>query len=180
MKTTLAVCLVLVSTTLSAQYGPPAKDLDEAQFFMREIQRQIEPAVTEARDRAVVLGILTRAQNKLIGKEPASEISDAIRAIDDFLYRREQSGKELSRENLKTLAAVRKELEIQQPPYAVLALRERLHHEFVHPLESQSLKDLQAIERLQMEWEAFIERHVKPLDREVMSAVTTSIKEPGQ
>jgi hypothetical protein len=180
MKITIALWLLLAASPLFAQYGPPAKDLDEAQFFMREIQRQLEPAVTEARDRAAVFSAVTRAHNKLIGKEPAAEVSDAIKVIDDFLYRRKQSGKELSRENLKTLDSVRKELELAQPPYAIPVLYERLHHAFVHNLERQVLKDMADIERLRGEWDSFALRLLKPTYNEGIAGVTAAAKEPGQ
>lgn len=180
MKTTLALCLVFVSTTLFAQYGPPAKDLDEAQFFMREIQRQLEPAMNEVRDRAAVFATVARAHNRLVGKEPASEISDAMKIVDDFVDRRRRSGKELSRENQKTLDSVHKELELAQPPYAIAALRERLHHEFVHPLERQVLKDMGDLERLKQLGEAFVARFIAPTVQEGMAGLTIAAKEPGQ
>lgn len=102
MKTTLALCLAF-AFPLFAQYGPPAKDLDEAQFFVREIHRQLEPAMTEARDRATVFALVARVQNKLVGKEPASEVSDALQMIDEFYESRRRAAKEISRENRKTL-----------------------------------------------------------------------------
>jgi len=181
MRTTIALCLLVASIPLCAQYGPPAKDLEDALFFMREIQRQVEPAVLEARDRAAVFVLVARMHTKLIGKEPATEVSDAIRSIDDFLYRREQSGKALSQQNLKTLMSVRKELEIVQPPYAIPALRDRLHHEFVHNLERQVLKDMHNNERLQTEWDSFVRRLLKPTYSEGLSGVTLTATEiPAQ
>ncbi|MGZ5442736.1 MAG: hypothetical protein ACXW5U_12010 [Thermoanaerobaculia bacterium] len=71
MKITIALCLLIASSPLFAQYGPPAKDLDEALFFMKEIQRQLEPAVAEARERAVVFKLVGNVQNKLIGNGAA-------------------------------------------------------------------------------------------------------------
>jgi hypothetical protein len=177
MKHLLALSLLFGAVSLSAQYGPPARDLEEAQFFLRELQRQIEPAITEARDQAIVFGLVSRVHNKLIGKEPATEISDGIKLIDDFLDRRHRAANELSRENVKTLASVRKELELAQPPYAILALRDRLHHEFVHNLERQALKNLQRVEQMESEWSVLQQRQFKPLRDAVMSGVTITASE---
>jgi hypothetical protein len=180
MKITIALCLLFVSATLSAQYGPPAKDLEEGLFFLKEIQRQLEPAVNEARERAVVFKLVANVQTRLIGRDPGTEISDAIRSIDDFFYRRRQSARTLSPENLKTLESVRKELELQQPPYTIVALRERLHHEFVHPLQMKVLTDMRDIERLKSEWENFVGRHLRPTYDEGLAGITVATKEPGQ
>jgi hypothetical protein len=177
MRTILALFALLVAFPLSAQYGPPAKDLEEAQFFLRELQRQIEPAINEARDQAVVFGLVARVHTRLVGKEPATELSDGIKLIDDFLERRHRAGNELSRENEKTLASVRRELELAQPPYAILALRDRLHHEFVHNLERQALKNLQRVEQMQSEWMVLEQRQFKPLRDAVMSGVTITASE---
>ncbi|HEV7243334.1 MAG TPA: hypothetical protein VGQ36_29180 [Thermoanaerobaculia bacterium] len=177
MKTAIALCLLFASTPLFAQYGPPAKDLDEAFFFMQEIRRQLEPALNEARDQAEVFHLVSRMHNKLIGKEPATEVSAAIDMLDDYLDRRGRASKTLSRENEKTIASVRKELELQQPPYAILALRERLHHEFVHNLERQALKNLKSIERLEAEWEMFVQRNMRPAKLETMSGITATAAE---
>ena len=177
MRTTLALCLLFASAPLFAQYGPPAKDLDDAFFFMQEIRRQIEPAVNEARDQAEVFHLVSRAHNKLIGKEPATEVSAAIAMLDEYLERRERGGRVLSRENHRTIESVRKELELQQPPYTILALRERLHHEFVHNLERQALKNLKSIERLEAEWEMFVQRNIKPVKSETMAGVTVTAAE---
>jgi hypothetical protein len=173
MKLTIALCLLLAST-LFGQYGPPAKDLEDASFFMQELRRQLEPAITEARDQAEVFHLVARMHNKLIGKEPATEISNAMKMLDEYVERRTRP---LSRENLQTITSVRKELELQQPPYSVPALRERLHHEFVHNLERQALKNLKSIERLEGEWEMFVKAHVERVKRETMAGVTVTAAE---
>ncbi len=174
MRTILALFLLLGVPPLFGQYAPPARDLDEAVKYMNELTRQLEPALKEARDQAYVFGLVARATNRLAGKEPAQEVSAAKKLIDDFLDARERSGVELSRENAKTIASVRQELELAQPPYAIAALRERLHHEFVHPLERKALRDLERIEQLRMEWEFLHERHVKMLEKSILSGVQTT------
>ena len=171
MKTTVALFLLLGAAPLFGQYAPPARDLDEAIEYVRELTRQLEPAIKEARDQAHVFGLVARAANKLSGKEPATELAAAKELIDNFVEQRERSGNELSRENLKTLASVRQELELAQPPYAILALRDRLHHEFVHVLERKALRDLQRVDQMKAEWEVLMQRHVQAFDRTVMSGI---------
>jgi hypothetical protein len=171
MRTVVAVLLLAGAAPLFGQYGPPARDLDEAVQFVRELSRQLEPAIKEAREQAIVFGLVARATNKLVGKEPATEVAAAKELIDNFIEQRDRAGTELSRENQKTLASVMQELQLAQPPYAIPALRERLHHEFVHPLERKALRDLQRVGQMKNEWEMLMQRHVESLDRAIMAGV---------
>ena len=173
MRTIAAVCLLLIAGPLCAQYGPPAKDLEDAQFYMRDLMRQLEPAITEARDLAQVYKLVTGIHTRIVGKQPDLETEEAIKDIDRFIERREESGKPLSQDNLKILGSVRKEIELAaQPPYPIAALRERLHHEFVHPLERQALTNLRLIEQLETQWRMFTTRFIDEVKKETMNAVT--------
>lgn len=174
MRTIVALFLCLGAAPLFGQYNPPARDIDEAVRYVSELTRQLEGALKETREQAAVFGLVARAHNRLVGKEPATELASAKKLIDDFLDQRERAGVELSRENLKTLATVRQELELAQPPYALPALRERLHHEFVHPLERQALRDLQRIEMMEQEWAVLVQRHLDPIRKSIMSGVETT------
>lgn len=170
------VALVLLAgvTPLFAQYGPPARDLEDAQQILKEIERQLTPAVLEARDRAEVLDVIAKAHNRLEGALPATEISSAIKDIDTYVERRMNVEHELSRENQKVLDSVRKELELaSNPPYAIAALRERLHHEFVHPLERQVLRNLAEMEQLNQIWERWVFARMNRAREESMRAINT-------
>ncbi|HEX7830547.1 MAG TPA: hypothetical protein VF787_12875 [Thermoanaerobaculia bacterium] len=174
----IALLLVMAATLpLSAQYGPPAKDLEEASFYVREITRQIEPAITEARDQAEVFETVSRATNRLAGVKPAEELAAAIKIIDDYLERRERRERPLSRENERSIASVRKELELAQPPYAIGALRERLHHEFVHNLERQALRNLARLEALELQWTNLRARLLDPCEKDILRGVRETAKE---
>lgn len=177
MKIMLALLVLLGSAPLFAQYGPPAKDLEEASFFVREITRQIEPAVFEARDQAAVLTLMAKVTNRLAGLKPAEEIAFGLKLIDDYLERRERASRPLSRENFITLMSVRKELALQQPPYTNVALRERLHHEFVHPAEREALQNKAKIDALLSHWQMFVMRTVEPFDKDLMEGVREVAKE---
>ncbi|HVG25001.1 MAG TPA: hypothetical protein VND45_12650 [Thermoanaerobaculia bacterium] len=176
MKTIVALFVFFGTIPLFGQYNPPARDIEEATKYVVELSRQLEPAMKEARDQAVVFTVVARAHNMLLGKEPAAELTSAKKILDDFLEQRERSGNELSRENLKTLASVRQELELAQPPYAIAALRERLHHQFVHPLELQALRDLQRMEQMEKDFAMIVERHFAPVRRATMSGIEITAK----
>src|SRR5689334_11608528 len=178
MRTTLLTLLLLCACPLFAQYGPPAKDLEEAQFFMREITRQMEPALTEARDTAQVFTVVAKAHNYLINKQPADELDLARKALVDFLDRREKAGKPLSRENQRTMDSVLKEIELgSQPPVNVPALRERLHHEFVHNLERQCLKNKRALEELEEAWKRLVLMGFEPTYKETMNGIAETARQ---
>ena len=169
----IVVLFLLAGTVpLFAQYGPPAKDLDDAQQILEEIERQLAPAVSEARERAEVLSVIARAHNRLEGALPATEIGAALEDIATFLERRDRNDQPLSRENQKAIDSVRKELELaSNPPYAIAALRERLHHEFVHPLERQVLANLADLEQLEQVWERFARSQMARARDESMRAI---------
>jgi hypothetical protein len=177
MKIVVASLMIVASFPLFAQYGPPAKDLEEAKFFVREIARQIEPPLNEARDQLAVLTLVAKVTNRLAGLKPAEEIADGLKMIDDFLERRERMERPLSRENAIAIMSVRTELELQQPPYSNGALRERLHHEFVHPMEREALGNKAKIDALLQQWQMLVMRHIGPFDLELMSAVREVAKE---
>jgi len=178
MRTRMLLLLLLCACPLFAQYGPPAKDLEDAQFFMREITRQLEPALTEARDTAQVFSVVARAHNYLTGRQPSDELDLAKKALNDFLDRREMAGKPLSRENQKTMDSVLKELELgSQPPVNVLALRERLHHAFVHNLERQCLKNQRALQTLEEDWKRLVLMGFEPTYKETMTGIAETARE---
>lgn len=168
----VALLALLSSVPLVAQYGPPARDLDDAQQILKEIERQLTPAVNDARERADVLNVIARAHNRLEGALPATEITAAIDILDTFLERRERNNEPLSRENQRAIDSVRKELELaKNPPFAIAALRERLHHDFVHPLERQVLANLAEMEQLEKIWERFARGPMARAREESMRAI---------
>ncbi len=177
MRIIVAMLVVLASCPLFAQYGPPVDDLDDAALALREFAPQLERPFNEARDQAQVLNVIAKATNRLAGLKPAEEVAFGLKIIDDFLEVRERQSKPLSRENLNSLMTVRKELELQQPPYSVVALRERLHHEFVHPMEREALANKAKVETLLSLWEAFRIRNVEMFNRELMTAIREVAKE---
>jgi hypothetical protein len=170
----VALFLLSGAVPLFAQYGPPARDLDDAQQILKEIERQLTPAVAEAREQAEVLNVIAKAHNQLEGALPATEITSAIKIIDDYLERLDRNEHELSRENRKTIDSVRKELELaSNPPYAIPALRERLHHEFVHPLEREVLANLADLNQLEQTWNRFLMSQMARAREESMGAIAT-------
>lgn len=139
---------------------------------MREMSRQFEPALNEARDTAQLFSLVAKAHNYLIGKQPADELDLARKLLVDFLDRRERAGHPLSRENQHTIDSVIKEIELgSQPPVNVLALRERLHHEFVHNLERQCIKNQRALQAMEETWGHLVAVGFTPTYRETMNGI---------
>ena len=148
--------------------------------MLNEALKFMEKPVTVVREKAAVLALIARVQNTLMGKESA-EITDAKKLIDDFLDRRERADKPLAIENMRTVASVRQELEhasvTNAPP---LVLRERLHHEFVHPLQREVMRSIQDLEKIEQEFAYFRSRHMEFAVRESMGAIGSALSDVKQ
>lgn len=180
MKTAaLSMASVLLAASLFGQYGPPARDLDEAVRLLQEVQRQIEPAVAAARDEAAVLNVITRAQNELKGNQPVTAVDSALNIVDEFVERREKNDRDFSRDLRRTLASVRREIEqARVPPHSLEETRERLHHQYVHPLQRQVMRNAQHLQQFAQFVQAFEGRYLRPAMSELLGSTAFASTDP--
>jgi hypothetical protein len=140
MKAVVVAALLLSAASLSAQYAP-ARDLRDAVRMLQEVQRQIEPAFAAVRDESAVLNALAKAEKQMKDPQPMSSFDEARKVIDEFADRRAGIDPPLSRDLRKTIEDARQILASMRPMMNIVAARERLHHEIVHPLQRQVLRN---------------------------------------
>ena len=116
-----------------------------------DFQRQVLPAVTAVRDHSAVLMMLTKAHNQLVAGAPLSSIHAALRTIDEFLGKRRTDDRPLPRELERTVVRVRQQIEsakLGPPPTDLEPLRDTIHHETIHPLQAEALRNARQIQEL--------------------------------
>ncbi len=159
MKHVVLAAFLLSAAPLSAQFAP-ARDLRDAVRMLQEVQRQIEPAIAAVRDESLVLNALAKAEKQLKDAQPMSSFDEARKVIDEFADRRGGIDPPLSRDLRKSIEEARRILDSMRPMMNVAAARERMHHEVVHPLQRQVMRNggdlLQLSQQLQfMQQRAF-------------------------
>lgn len=155
----IVAAFFLASPLLGQYYGPPARDLQEAQRMISDLQKQLEPAFLRARDQAETLQLVNRVERIIDEYPPNDATGRAIEAIDEFLVRRDEREAEFPRELRIVINNVRKWLDDTRlgPPQSDLSpLRERIHHEVTHSLQKQVLANARTLQSLNHAWEPML------------------------
>lgn len=151
MRTTLvAVTILALATTASAQYVPPARDINEATRMITEVGRALQPVLNQAKEHAAVATLLQKVQRQL-ADDNAGALTAAMDSIDEYLRQRESADQPNSRDMLRHIEAVRAKIEQQKllpSTNDLKPLREDIHHEHVHPLQKIVLGDANAYQQL--------------------------------
>lgn len=149
MTRLIAAMSFFLATTALAQ---PARDLIDAQKAVYAHERDLAPALAQAKDAAGALRTLTRVDSTLGNTQlPAgSAIDAAIVILED--YDRETTHRDSSLPMLfrRLLRRARQILEEARTPMpaSTAAVREQLHHEVVHPMAAVVLQNAQHLNAL--------------------------------
>lgn len=171
MKGWLLVAVTFISPGLApAQYGPPARDLRDAARMLQDVQRLIEPAIAAVRDDTAVLNALSKAEKQLKDPQPMSSFDDATKVIDDFARRRAGIDSPLSRDLQITVDAARRILIETRPAMNPAAARERMHHQVVHPLQRQVIRNIEQLQQLTQQLQFMSQRATMPALPEALNA----------
>jgi hypothetical protein len=173
---------VVCSARVQAQLIPPARDLDEAVKMIQEVGRALEPAMMAVRDDAAVLAALTAAQRKLEEEhQPATAVDEALKPIDEYMAKRRMLDFALSREMKDYLRLAREIIAAANtPPNSVGDVRERLHHKFIHPLQSRVIRNAQRLADIEQMYRYVVERQIRPAHAESLTrAGSASVEKAG-
>lgn len=170
MKHVVVAWFLLWAAPLSAQYAP-ARDLRDAVRLLQEVQRQIEPAIAAVRDESAVLNMLAKAEKQLKDAQPMSSFDEARKVIDEFAGRRAGIDPPLSRDLRKTIEDARQILATMRPMMNAAAARERLHHEIVHPLQRQVVRNGGDLQQLTQQLQFMQQRAFTQILPEALNAV---------
>ncbi len=172
MKRVGFLLLVFVSAVpVEAQLIPPARDLDEAVKMIQEVGRALEPAMMAVRDDAAVLAALTAAHRRLEEEnQPATAVDEALKPIDEYVAKRQTLDFALSREMKDHLRLAREIIaSANTPPNSIGDVRERLHHKFIHPLQSRVIRNAQRLADLEQSYRFVVERQIRPAQAESLN-----------
>lgn len=135
MKTAIALLFALCAFPLAAQ---PAKDLEDAQAMVHAHERDIAPVIAQLREMTSALDAMARAQRALTDAQPATAIDQAIKALDEYNDAANRRGVLLGRDFTAIIAGARRFLDGFRngaPIPDVTAIREKFHHNYVHPIQ---------------------------------------------
>lgn len=149
MKTMLIVLLTVLPSTALAQ---PAKDLFDAQQAARQHERDLLPALQLARETAGVLRLYLGVEGTLGSTQlPAgSALDKAIIQIDDYGRELEKRRAILPTDIRKSVGTARDMLDRARIPMPadLTLLRDKWHHQIVHPTARRVSQDAQQINAL--------------------------------
>jgi hypothetical protein len=169
MRGAVTLTIILFTPMAFAQY-PAARDLRDAVRMLQETQRQIDPAIAIVRDDTAVLNALAKAEKQLKDPQPMSSFDEATKVIDEFVEHRGAVDPPLSRELQRTIADARRILEATRPMMNATAARERLHHEIVHPLQRQVVRNASELQQLNQQLQFMSQRLMNQVLPEALNA----------
>ncbi len=152
MKTTVVTFLLLCTsmpTVLSAQ---PAKDLFDAQQAARQHERDLTQGLELAHEAANELRLLLQVEATLGDPEvtPVTALDRAIDQMDHHDRELQRRRANLPTDMHRTIASARDILFQARiaVPTDITQLRDRWHHEVVHPMAKRVFQDTRAINNL--------------------------------
>ncbi len=180
MKAGIMVATMFWTASLLGQYaGAPARDVRDAVRMLQETQRLMEPAIAGVRDEVTVLSMLVKAQNQLKRAQPASSFDEAVQVIDDFAAKRKDDAT-LSRDLERSIADARRILAVNRPILNVDAAREQLHHQVIHPLVREAMRNALDLQQLGQQLQGLQGRMVGQVLPEIYSATGFASVDPPE
>ncbi len=132
---------ILAAGAASAQ---PVRDVLDAQEAARAHQRDIQPALDQIREMAALLNAFANVQRDLSdATQPNIAIDKAQADLADYAAEASRRGAFLDRESRATIESTRRLLEAARNGSAFgnfTDLRERIHHNTIHPLQRRALQ----------------------------------------
>ena len=151
----IAVPLAFAAATLSAQ---PAKDILDAQAMARAQERDMQPAIEQMREMGIILGMFANVQRELSNApQPNTALDKAIAAIDDYTVDSVRRSAVIDRDMRSVIDRARRMLDaarVGPPLNDVTDIREKLHHNFIHPLQRRSVQMARQIDVILRSYES--------------------------
>jgi hypothetical protein len=178
----MSLSLLVTAILAMPAMAQPARDVFDAQQMVRAQERDMQPVLAQVRELGAVLGLFANVQQKLIGSQPRTALDDGIRVIDDYVNDSRARGAPLDRELRTMLTAARKVLDdarVGPPLNDVTAVRERLHHNFIHPLQRRAVQTIGQIDTIIGMYEGTI-RGLRAAQAGVTNSVAAASTDPAQ
>jgi len=167
----LALLLLIPAGSLFVQYGPPARDLRDAVKMLQEVHRLIEPALSAVRDDTAVLNAIAKAEKQLKDPQPMSSFDDATKVLNEFEEHRNAVEPAISRDLQRVIETARRIIAEGRATMNVAAAREKLHHDVVHPLQRQVVRNIDQLQQVIQQLNFMSQRSTVQTVPEALNAV---------
>jgi len=149
MRYLLLLSVIAACLSTSAQ---PAKDSYDALGAAHQHERDLQPAITQARENAAALRALLRAEQKLGDDSlPAGSALDAaISLIDQYMHELDVRKGYLPRDVRRIVEQMRDVLDQARTPMPSdnTLLIDKVHHQFIHRLSRRVMEEMTQINAL--------------------------------
>jgi hypothetical protein len=165
--------LFFLAASIHAQYAPPARDLQDVSRLTAEYQRLIKDAVAEPMRYAEGLGVLTSVHAALRDGPVLIALDNALNRIEDYEHRHERDDPPIPRDVQRFFKLVKtwiQDAKMGPPPADTLELRERIHHDVIHPMQRNLLAQVQQLQQVAMSFQQM----VTGLDARITACVSTA------
>jgi hypothetical protein len=174
--------LAIAFLTTSPLFAQQARDLFDAIQASRAHERDIIPALAQARETAGALRVLLRAEQKLVDSQlPAgSALDGAISMIDDYNHDLEMRKVFLPKDVRRIVDDARQLLDQSRLPMPAdnALIRDQFHHLHVHRLSRRVLEDAAQTNNLLAAYIA-IENQIRQLQTAELLTLANSETVPG-
>jgi hypothetical protein len=129
---------------------PPARDLNDVQRLTTEYQRLTMSALQEPAKYADALLLISSVHVSLRDGPALSAIDDALGKIEKYTSKHERDDPPLPKDIVRYVALCKTWLEDAKmgPPPDLLSLRERIHHEVMHPMQRYLLQQIEQMQQV--------------------------------
>jgi hypothetical protein len=141
-RTLLVLALLFVSASAGAQFMPPARDLPDVARLTNEYQRLIAAAIADTGRYADGLLLIVNVHSTLRDGPVNLALENALSVIDAYLRKHERDDPPVPHDVMRQVKLVKTWIEDTRsgpPPPDTLVLRERIHHEVLHPMQVSML-----------------------------------------
>jgi len=165
--------LLFLAASIHAQYAPPARDLQDVSRLTAEYQRLTKEAVAEPLRYAEGLSVLTSAHAALRDGPVPMALDSALNRIEEYERRHERDDPPLPRDVQRFFKLVKtwiQDTKMGPAPADTLELRERIHHEAIHPMQRNLLAQVQQMQQVALAFQQM----ANGLDARITACVATA------
>jgi len=139
-----------LALSASAQYMPPARDLSDVGRLTAEYQRLTAPALQEPGKYADALVLITSVHVSLREGPALPAIDNALEKIHQYQSKHEKDDPPLPKDVVRYVNLAKTWLEDAKmgPSPDLLTLRERIHHEIMHPMQRYLLQQIELMQQV--------------------------------
>jgi|GEM_PF-3448410 len=150
------VAALFITMNASAQFMPPARDLQDVQALTAEYQRLTRQAIAEPGRWAEGLMLITSVHISLRDGPAPAAIDNALEKIRQWESKHERDEQPPPKDIIRYVKLVKTWLEDAKsgPPPNLYAIREQIHHEVMHPMQRYLMLQVEQMQNVSNTFQA--------------------------